>query len=96
MFLLFQQNRHTDILPKLCNECLLQVCKATLDNQEVILVLASVGRGFCSYLNYNVITSTSLQHIMHAEDDGEALYHIRMVSWETFYFIINILGITVP
>ena len=57
-----------------------------MEDQDVILVLAKLGRAFCSCLNYNIITHVTLQKITGAKDDLEALRYIREVSEKVLIF----------
>ena len=80
MFLLFQQKIHSQTLPKLCDSCLLRVSRATMEDKEVILVLAQLGTSFYSVLSKGLLTPVIHQHIHQPRSDREALQIIRDVS----------------
>ena len=91
---LFEQGRSYCSSSQLCDNCLLTVGKATIEDTEVVSSLSLSGRSFCTCLTYTVIDQNMQQTISNAQNDAEALLHIRHVSLLLFhcfnkYFIFN-------
>ena len=82
---------HEDKLAKLCNTCKLHVAKETIGDNDVIDVLGKVGRGFCNHLHDDTMTQDMRQTVSNANNDSEALRHIRVVSWQMFHYYTEII-----